>query len=70
MARSAATSVRCRRRVLRRQPVALYKIHRLPYKAVLKTKSLLLEAYSREYFNNRLLAKDIKRRLRPGRLSR
>ncbi len=35
-----------------------------PYKAVLKT--LLLEAYSWEYPNNRLLAKDIKQRLHDG----
>ncbi|MFU0184736.1 class I adenylate cyclase, partial [Salmonella enterica] len=39
----------------------LYKSIDSPYKAVLKT--LLLEAYSWEYPNPRLLAKDIKQRL-------
>lgn len=42
----------------------LYKSIDSPYKAVLKT--LLLEAYSWEYPNNRLLAKDIKQRLHDG----
>lgn len=42
----------------------LYKSIDSPYKAVLKT--LLLEAYSWEYPNPRLLAKDIKQRLHDG----
>jgi len=42
----------------------LYKSIDSPYKAVLKT--LLLEAYSWEYPNTRLLAKDIKQRLHDG----
>lgn len=42
----------------------LYKSIDSPYKAVLKT--LLLEAYSQEYPNPRLLAKDIKQRLHDG----
>lgn len=42
----------------------LYKSIDSPYKAVMKT--LLLEAYSWEYPNTRLLAKDIKQRLHDG----
>lgn len=42
----------------------LYKSIDSPYKAVLKT--LLLEAYSWEYPNNRLLAKEIKQHLHNG----
>lgn len=42
----------------------LYKSIDSPYKAVLKT--LLLEAYTREYPNTRLLAMDIKQRLHDG----
>ncbi|MEA1062645.1 class I adenylate cyclase [Erwinia sp. HR93] len=42
----------------------LYKSIDSPYKAVLKT--LLLEAYSWEYPNTRLLAEDIKQRLHDG----
>ena len=45
----------------------LYKSIDSPYKAVLKT--LLLEAYSREYPNTQLLATDIKHRLHQGRSS-